>query len=489
MKVRLKSVVQLFSLICIDIIAYYIALLFAVFSQLNFTLLFNFTYIFSRENFSTFTYTFNYLASIPWIPIAYIFILQIEKLYMVRYPFWEESRVIFKSVSIAIVFIFVTIAIRNMYGSVSKSVFFYLWLYMVLILPFVRYWGKKLLYKIGIWKESVLIIGSGESAVITVKGLSNEEHLGYDVIGLLDDSKKREGSLTVNGHIYKIYRGIRNIKKFVNLLRIETVFIANPASDQEVLTGLVNEIYKHVKRVVIIPDIKGVAIFNSELHYLFMEKLFMIKINNNLNSTPNIVVKRIFDFVVAGIIFIIILAFLLIIALLIKLTSRGPVLYTQKRIGKNGREFQIYKFRTMYMDAEKRLKKILQKNPKAQKEWDNSFKLKDDPRRTPIGRFLRRTSIDEFPQIINILRGEMSLVGPRPVVREEIEKYYGTFKQYYYSVYPGLAGLWQVSGRSDTDYQFRVQTDVWYVQNWSLWLDIIIMFKAVAVVLKKEGAY
>jgi undecaprenyl-phosphate galactose phosphotransferase len=143
----------------------------------------------------------------------------------------------------------------------------------------------------------------------------------------------------------------------------------------------------------------------------------------------------------------------------------------------------------MYLDAEKRLKKILQKNPKAQKEWNNSFKLKDDPRVTPIGRFLRRTSIDEFPQIFNILRGEMSLVGPRPVVREEIEKYYGTFKQYYYSVYPGLAGLWQVSGRSDTDYQFRVQTDVWYVQNWSLWLDIIILFKAVAVVLKKEGAY
>jgi undecaprenyl-phosphate galactose phosphotransferase len=158
-------------------------------------------------------------------------------------------------------------------------------------------------------------------------------------------------------------------------------------------------------------------------------------------------------------------------------------------MGRNGREFNAIKFRTMYIDADKRLDRILQGNSQARVEWENNFKIKKDPRVTFIGKFLRQWSIDEFPQLFNILLGDMSLVGPRPVIMEEIDKYYGNFKQYYYSVRPGLTGLWQVSGRSDTDYNFRVQTDVWYVQNWSLWLDITILFRTVKVVVKKEGAY
>ncbi|MCX7820989.1 MAG: sugar transferase, partial [Brevinematales bacterium] len=123
------------------------------------------------------------------------------------------------------------------------------------------------------------------------------------------------------------------------------------------------------------------------------------------------------------------------------------------------------------------------------KEWEKNFKLKNDPRVTFIGKIMRKTSIDELPQIINVIKGDMSLVGPRPVIKEEIDNYYKEFKQYYYSVLPGITGLWQVSGRSDTDYDFRVQTDVWYVQNWSLWLDIMILIRTVGVVLKREGAY
>jgi undecaprenyl-phosphate galactose phosphotransferase len=408
---------------------------------------------------------------------------------MVRYPFWEESRVIVKSVTFLVLFVFLTVTVRNFLGNIPHSVLIYLWIYLIFILPFIRFWGKKLLFKLGIWKESVLIIGVGESAISAVEGLSKEEHLGYHVVGLVDESGTDKKSIEIRGKTYRIYTGFKNIEKFVKYLRIETVFIANLYSDQELLNDFVNKIYKIVKRVVIIPNIKGVAIFNSELHYLFMEKLFMIKMNNNLNSLPNIIIKRLFDFTCASIAFIISLPFLMIIALLIKITSRGSVLYIRNMEGRNGRLFKMYKFRTMYVDAEKRLQNILQKNPTAKLEWENSFKLKNDPRVTSIGRFLRRTSIDELPQIINIILGEMSLVGPRPVVKEEIDKYYGTFKQYYYSVRPGLGGLWQVSGRSDTDYNFRVQTDVWYVQNWSLWLDIIILFKAIAAVVKKQGAY
>jgi len=489
MRVRLKTIASLFSLILVDLLAYYVSVFCAVFFRQNFRALFNFKYIFSQENASLFIYSFYYMASIWWMPVAFIIVQQFEKLYMARYPFWEETRVILKSATVSIVFMLLTITVRNMYGSIPRSVFVFLWFFLIIIVSFLRYWGKRFFYRIGIWKEQVLIIGIGENAIAAVEGLEKERHLGYKVIGFLEESGKRIKEIKIKNKNYRVYQGIKNISKFVNLLKIDTVFIANPTSEQEKMTEMINEIYKYVKRVIIIPNIKGIAIFNSELHYLFMEKLFLIKINNNLNSTPNIIIKRAFDIFFSLFIMVLILPLFLLLMLLVKLDSEGPIFYTQKRVGKNGREFKIIKFRTMYKDSSVRLKNILKKDPKVRLEWEKNFKLKNDPRVTPVGRFLRKTSLDELPQIINVLRGEMSWVGPRPVVRQEIEKYYGSYKQYYYSVYPGLAGLWQVSGRSDTDYDFRIQTDAWYVQNWSLWLDLIILFKAVFVVLKREGAY
>ena len=178
-----------------------------------------------------------------------------------------------------------------------------------------------------------------------------------------------------------------------------------------------------------------------------------------------------------------------VIAIFIKLDSRGPVIFKQKRIGKDGKPIYIYKFRTMYVNAEEKLKKLLKDNPDLRSEWEQSRKLKNDPRVTRVGKILRKTSLDELPQIINILKGEMSFVGPRPVLQEELDKYYKEFARFYYIVKPGITGLWQVSGRNDIDYERRVKLDVFYITNWTLWLDIIILIKTFKVVLKKEGAY
>jgi undecaprenyl-phosphate galactose phosphotransferase len=142
----------------------------------------------------------------------------------------------------------------------------------------------------------------------------------------------------------------------------------------------------------------------------------------------------------------------------------------------------------MYHDADARLKDILSTSHKAREEWEKFRKLTDDPRITPLGRFLRSTSLDELPQIINVLRGEMSLVGPRPVTAEEIEKYYRDRAELCFSVLPGITGLWQVSGRSNASYDYRISLDSWYVRNWNLWLDVVILLKTVYVVVKKEGA-
>jgi Undecaprenyl-phosphate galactose phosphotransferase WbaP len=185
---------------------------------------------------------------------------------------------------------------------------------------------------------------------------------------------------------------------------------------------------------------------------------------------------------------IIILPFLLFIALLVKLSSPGKVLYGHKRIGKNGKYFAAYKFRSMVTNSGEVLQKMLESDPEIKKEWETNFKLRNDPRITTIGRFLRRTSFDEFPQLINILKGEMSLVGPRPITDAEVTKYGEDYSRIF-SVKPGLTGLWQVSGRSDANYEDRVSYDTYYLQSWSVWLDLWVLLKTFGAVIKGRGAY
>jgi undecaprenyl-phosphate galactose phosphotransferase len=166
----------------------------------------------------------------------------------------------------------------------------------------------------------------------------------------------------------------------------------------------------------------------------------------------------------------------------------GPAFYFQNRIGKNGKAFKCWKFRSMVTNADQILKEILEKDPVAREEYARDYKLKDDPRITKVGHFLRKSSLDEIPQLYNVLKGEMSLVGPRPVVKAE-EVYYGDKFEQYMAVRPGITGLWQVSGRNDVSYDQRVALDVWYVQNWSVWTDLVILFKTTFVVLYRKGAY
>jgi len=202
----------------------------------------------------------------------------------------------------------------------------------------------------------------------------------------------------------------------------------------------------------------------------------------------NLWIKRLMDLVIVIFGGILILPFLLILALLVKLGSPGPVLYGHKRLGANGKYFTAYKFRSMVVDAQERLQKLFESHPEIKKEWEENHKIQNDPRVTTIGKFLRRTSMDEFPQLINILKGEMSLVGPRPIVDEEVSKYGEDFNRIF-SVRPGLTGMWQVSGRSGTDYATRILYDTYYLQSWSVWLDIWILFMTFGAVIRGKGAY
>lgn len=477
----MKKILQYLSLLALDLSAYYVSVFIAVIIRRTVVDLF-------IPGLPTFTFTLSYTASMYWVPVVIIVFFFFSGLYRTRYPFWEETRNIARSLTLSLFFIALTFYLLRQHVNVLRLFFVLLWLSSLFVFPFFRYWGKRLLYKLGPWRENVIILGAGEQAIATVKGLSHEEHLGYRVLGFLDDDPKKIGkTLEISNHSYRVYGEIANFTKFVSVLSIDTVFIAVPYPP-EILRNLINHVYKYVRRVILIPDIQGVSIFNSELHYLFREKLFMIKVHNSLNSPTNLLIKRAYDLVLSTIIFLLISPFFLLICILIKATSPGPVFFVQERIGKNGKIFKALKFRSMYIDAEQKLKEILKKDKKAREHYEKYWKLKDDPRITRIGGFLRRLSLDELPQIINIFKGEMSLIGPRPYLPSELEQIGEPFN-IISSVVPGLSGLWQVSGRSDTDYNFRVQTDVWYVQNWSMWLDIIILVRTPWEIMRSKGAY
>jgi undecaprenyl-phosphate galactose phosphotransferase len=223
------------------------------------------------------------------------------------------------------------------------------------------------------------------------------------------------------------------------------------------------------------------------MSHFFSHEVALLRMRNNLRRWPARLTKRLFDTLAALMLLVLLSPGFLLVAWAIR-RDGGPALFAHPRIGKKGRVFNCYKFRTMVVDAEKQLEQLLQRQPELRKQWQAEHKLRSDPRVSPLGRFLRRTSLDELPQLINVIRGEMSLVGPRPVVRSELPRY-GDQVGYYLMVRPGMTGLWQVSGRNDVDYDTRVYLDSWYVKNWSLWHDLVILFKTVSVVLSREGAY
>ena len=199
-------------------------------------------------------------------------------------------------------------------------------------------------------------------------------------------------------------------------------------------------------------------------------------------------IKRILDVIFATALLVLALPFALLIALAIVLETPGPVFFVHTRIGKGRRRFRLWKLRSMVVNADAVLDQYLKQHPELRSEWSNSHKLKDDPRVTRVGRLLRRSSLDELPQLLNVLRGDMSMVGPRPIVEDEVPKYGPAFSLYS-RVLPGLTGLWQVSGRNDTSYRKRTELDSEYIRNWTVWKDLVVLLKTVRVVLFGHGAY
>ncbi len=475
-----KSLVLFLCLLVSDLASFYLALAGGYFLRKSIIPHF-------YSNLPVFNFTFTYFASFWWMPLAFVFFIALEGLYTKRISFWEGLRRLWKAILLASAVMLALVTLGKMGHRISRLVLLFSSMLSFFTFPFCRFLTKYFFYVFGLFQERAVILGAGQAGQAVAKGFKRDKCYDYKIVGFLDDFKT--GFVQVDGEKYPVLGKIEDLASIVSKEGIKTAVLAMPSLKGAKIKEIFTNARKQVAEVLVVPELFGISLLNSELDYLFYEEIFLLHTKNNLASPLNRAIKRVFDLVLSSVICVLTLPIMAIIAILIKLTSPGPVIFTQWRIGQNGKPFKIYKFRSMYQDAEERLNEILENDPKLKELYDKIRKIPDDPRITPIGKFLRKTSLDELPQIFNVLKGEMSLVGPRPVVEEELKRYYKEDAQYYLMVKPGVAGLWQVSGRSDTSYEFRKRLDAWYVQNWCLWLDIVLLLQTIKVVLKGEGAY
>jgi undecaprenyl-phosphate galactose phosphotransferase len=417
-----------------------------------------------------------------WIFLVWLLVMFYKEGYSRRFAVWDEVKFIWKSAFLATVAILTMLFLMKRGEEYSRVLVITMFAMVVMLMPLIRLSTKKYLYAAGLMRRKILIIGSGEAAQSAYHVITSEPNLGYEIVGFIDDA-------TVNKKIgcFKVHHGTNKIERYINSADIHDVVVAKPELDKDALMQLINHVQHKVENTLFIPDIGGIAVSGTELRHFFREQTVILEIRNNLAHPLTYTTKRLIDYLAGLLVFILSLPGLIYISLLIKKDTPGPAFLKQERIGKNGKPFMCYKFRTMYEDAEERLEEILDTNPAAKQEWEKYWKLKNDPRITKVGRWLRSTSLDELPQVINILKGEMSLIGPRPYLPREREFLDGD-GHIILRLPPGITGLWQVSGRSDTSYDYRLAMDSWYVKNWDQWLDVMIIFKTIGVVLNREGA-
>ena len=387
------------------------------------------------------------LLLVPILLFAY------EGIYTYRYDFWHESRLIIKGIIFSTIIIFAYLAMTKMIIDYSRFVIGIAFLIMMILIPLSKNISKKILYKLGLWQKKAKIYGNDPFLTDEIYG---NPYLGY---------------VKPNAHE-----------------KHSTVFVNSKESDIATLRKVISSEIKSREEVIFIPLMDDYDLTHSHIYDLSNTRTNLIVFQNRLKSKYRIWIKRISDMSFSIFIFPFLIPIMLYIAYKIKKTEPdSPIFFTQDRLGKHGKPFTCYKFRTMYEDSDTLLQTYLSEHPEEIEYHETYHKYKNDPRITDIGHFLRRTSLDELPQIFNVFKREMSFIGPRPYMLNEKNKI-GEALETIRFVRPGITGLWQVSGRSDVDFVSRVKLDVWYIRNWNLWMDLVILIKTIKTVLLKDGA-
>ena len=387
--------------------------------------------------------------SFYFVPLSIMFH---EGIYTYRFDFWHESRLITKSLFLSFLIIFTYLALSKTIQDYSRIVIILSFLLMAILIPLTKNISKKLLYKFKLWQRPAVVYGNDT--------FFEEEIFGNSYLGYI----KAKNSMA------------------------KTVFIHSREREVEELQRCIKDEIANSHEVIFVPLVNNYDLTHSEIYELANTRTNLIVLKNRLKSNYRLLFKKISDSLLFILVFPLLLPLLGYIVYKIQRSdAEGSILFKQERMGKDEKTFVCYKFRTMAENSEKLLQEYLLEHPEELQNYAKYHKYENDPRVTKIGHFLRRTSLDELPQIFNVLKGEMSFIGPRPYMLNEKEKI-GNELSTILTVKPGMTGLWQVSGRSDVDFFERIDLDVWYIQNWNLWMDLVILLKTAKTVLIRKGA-
>jgi undecaprenyl-phosphate galactose phosphotransferase len=393
------------------------------------------------------------LQKFSFIIIITIAIMFYEKIYTLRYDFWQETYKVLKSLLLAYFIVLALLTLQKTSLEYSRLFITLYFSFAMLLLPIAKRYVKKVIYSFPFFKKRVFIVGDKSQVDILKNEFEKNWCLG------MQPSQKNYDMVIISSKSLELKKMNTKIEKYLD--------------DND-------EVY-------VVPYVTSINFANSNIMEYSNIRYNTIQIQNKLLIKRNIWIKNGFDLFVALLIsplFLIIHAF---IAFAIKLDSKGSVFFRQERLGKNDEIFLCYKYRTMYENSQKLLSEYLKTHPEEVEYYKEFHKYKNDPRITKVGKFLRSTSLDELAQVMNVLKADMSLVGPRPYMLNESEKL-GNNKHFILKVRPGITGLWQVSGRNNLTFKERNELEVWYIKNWSLWADFVILIKTIKVVLAKVGA-
>jgi Undecaprenyl-phosphate galactose phosphotransferase WbaP len=354
----------------------------------------------------------------------------------------------------------------------------------LLLVPLFRATVREFFSRRPWWGVSVIILGAGRTGQLIVQQLHKLPNLGFKPIVILDDDKEKHGLNIFGVQVAGALDLVRNY----SARDVKWIIIAMPGLHNEQLKNIFNAFTRRFAHTIVVPDTIGIS--SLWISPLDLGGVLGLEITNNLVIPINKLLKRAFDILVSFIALVILMPLIIFFLIGVYLISKSNPFYFQMREGLLGKKIKVFKIRSMFVDAETRLQAHLSENPAMRKEWEQNFKLKNDPRILPLlGNFIRKFSIDELPQLFNVLKGDMSLVGPRPFPDYHLAAFDTNFRDLRCSVTPGVTGLWQVSSRSDGDLETQKNYDSYYIQNWSLWLDIYILARTVWVVLFGKGAY
>ena len=405
--------------------------------------------------------------------------------YSRRQLFWDGARHTTSALIISGAIYMLAVILLEPAGLVSAIA---VWLLLLFLLPSARQLMRGLLGRLGLWHLPTAIIGGSEAAQEVYPVLGKQLSLGLAVRWVVPDDPGAHLPSAL-AELSPITVSSDRLVAALSAVGCRQVILVPGETEQIHHTDLIDELIGADMNVAIVPSLRRLPLFGLSTNYFFGKDLLLLQVRNNLARLPQRLLKRSLDLLGTLFMLVVLSPLILLFAILIKGQDGGSVFFVQDRVGHGGRSFRCWKFRTMVVDAEAQIERWEKENPSllANYRADN-FKLKTDPRVTRLGRWMRRKSLDELPQLFNVLTGDMSLVGPRPLLERELPNY-GAAITLYERVRPGITGLWQISGRSHTTFAQRVSYDEWYIKNWTVWYDIVIMLQTLWVLVHGEGAY